>query len=387
MDAMSHLSDITQEEFEDRLSKAQRLLKDQNLDAFFLTECENINYMTGYIEALPWEGVKNRVWILIVSKEKAPVFIFPEINRQMAKSSTWFDDLRGYSGLSDADQLIRKTITDLGLTGGRIGAELGPFTRISMPASMLLNLVKTANAEFVDGSDAIWKMRMVKSKSEIDRMRVAAQATSRGLDRAFEEIKEGMTEREFCRIISLRIIEEGADSPQAVICQSGEKFRKRISGGFPSDLRIRKGSYVQVDLGAFYRHYTSDMNRVAFFGGQPSMKEMDDYALYAEANKRGTEALRPGVSCGDVHKAIHSVFEEAGIQGKRESVGHGIGLEVHEPPHITISDNTSLQAGMVLAIEPSHIPGVTNFNCEDDVAVTETGHERLSTMSRELRII
>jgi len=361
------------------------------LDALLLTQWENVYYMTGFMGALPWI-TKDSIFAVVVGKESDPVFILPEqrLQRSMADMSAWTKDVRGYRGAGEACNVIKKSLAELGINGGKVGAELGGMMRITMPAVAYLDLVKTSEHQFVNGGDVIWKLRMIKSQDEVDRIRRAARAASRGSERAFEEIKEGMSEREFAQLVGRYMIEEGADRPAWILCQSGEKFRTRAWAGFPSERKIRRGEYVQIDYGAVYRNYVCDLNRTAFFGGQPPPAEKDHYEIYVESNRKGTEALRPGVKCSDVFRIMAEPFEEAGLKVMNESLGHGIGLDSHEPPHFSLHDDTILEPSMVLAVEPTgsqlDVQGPV-FNCEDNIAVTETGHDLLSTIPRELRIV
>ncbi|MGA2791142.1 MAG: Xaa-Pro peptidase family protein [Candidatus Bathyarchaeia archaeon] len=381
--------DITQEEYQDRLSKAQRLLKQYGLDGLLLTQWENIYYMTGFM-GTEAQCCRDTPHAVIVRRDGDAVLIIPEYKRPAAESAVWTKELRGYNPLKEFGNTLIKTFAELGLKSAKIGTELGDSVRMTcVPVHSYLDLINAIGNDFVDGAELIWKLRMVKSKSELDRIRIAAEAASRAADRAFGEISDGMTEREFAHIIGLRMMEEGASRPHIIVCTSGDKFRSGVVGDFAGGRKIRRGEYVDIDFLALYRHYVCDLHRVAFFGGQPPKSEIDHYQLYIDANKKGAEALRPGVTASDVYKAEAEVFEEAGMRVESFLLGHGIGLEAREPPIIARDNTTVLESGMVFSIEPQGIPNAQGvaFNCEDNVAVTETGHELLSTISRELRIV
>jgi Xaa-Pro dipeptidase len=318
------------------------------------------------------------------------VLLIPEYKRPAAKSSVWTKDIRGYNPLKEFENTLMKTFAELGLKSAKIGTELGDSVRMTcVPVHAYLDLVNATGNDFVDGAELIWKLRMIKSESELDRVRIAARAASRAAERAFGEIKEGMTEIEFAHLIGLRMMEEGASRPHIIVCTSGDKFRSGVVGDFAGGRKIHRGEYVDIDFLALYRHYVCDLHRLAFFGGQPPKSEIDHYQLYIEANKKGVEALRPGVTASEVYNIEAQVFEEAEMKVESFLLGHGIGLEAREPPIIGRDDKTVLEPGMVFSIEPQGIPNAQGvaFNCEDNAAVTETGHELLSTISRELRII
>ena len=308
----------------------------------------------------------------------------------MAKETAWITNIRGYRSVSDGLDTITKAIVEAGLKGAKVGAELGETQAIKFSTGLFLELVKRSGLELVDGAEAIWDMRMFKSKLEIDRIRRAAKIASKAAERAFLALHAGMTERDFARIVQRNILEEGGDrSAWIPIIQSGEKFTRRLAGSFPNDRKIQPGDYVEMDFGAEYKHYFSDLNRTALVDAQPSQSARDHWETYREANRAAIKAVRPGSTASDVLQAIARVFEEAGTKYAGFRAGHGLGLELHEPPNITLSDNRVIKPGMVLSIEPF---GVENreglaFNCEDNVVCTESGAEILSTIPREIFLV
>jgi Xaa-Pro dipeptidase len=385
---MPNFADFPQEEFNDRFNKLQRILRDRDLDALFLTTWENIYYLSGFHSASMW-SLKDLPHGLVVKRDGTAALIVP-VAPFLAEETSWVPNVKVYFRTSDATDLFKKTFADMGLSGTKVGAELGEMQAVKFSTGLFLDLLKNAGPIFVDGSQAIWDQRMRKSELEVSRIREAARIASRAIERAFANLKEDMTEREFARQVGRCMMEEGADGITYVMIQSGEKFWRRIGGSFPSERKIRKGDYVQVDFGAVFRHYNSDLNRLAILKQQPKRSEIDHWNLFVDANRKGTQAVRPGASIGSVFAAITRVFEEAGYPFRdRPYAGHGLGLEAHEPPLISPANETKITPGMVLAIEPS---GVTNkegwwANCEDDVVCTEAGVDRLSTVRQEIFVV
>jgi len=140
-----------------------------------------------------------------------------------------------------------------------------------------------------------------------------------------------------------------------------------------------------VDFGALYRHYTADLNRTGVIG-EVSPEMRDHYQVYVEANEKGTRAVRPGATTADVYKEIANTFIEAGLTFPWVRAGHGIGLDPHEPPHLSPFDTTIIKPGMIFAVEPFGVPNKngTILNCEDNVLCTDSGSERLSIPAREI---
>ena len=360
---------------------------EHDLDALLLSSWENVYYMSGF-QSAAFAGTKDWPHVLIVKKNGDVSFVVRGgvVGEGAARETSWVSNLRGYRMIADAGDAVKRTLADMGLKGARVGAELGEIQAVKFSTGVFLDLVKTAGADFVDGSKAIWDLRMVKSKFEVDRLRKAARIASRAAEQAFKKLRVGMTEWQIASLVGQYMMEEGADKPTFLIVQSGEKFDRQLQGLFPSERKIRKGERVMIDFGATYRHYTSDLNRMATVGRKPTTSERDHWNLYAEANKKGTEAIRPGATAASVFTAQARVFEEAGIKIDAVRFGHGLGLDGHELPHLGLHDKTIIKPGMVFAVEPWGIPdkdGIA-FNCEDDVACTETGAERLSTIKREI---
>ena len=380
--------DFPEDEFRNRLSKAQSAMKEHDLDALFLTEWENVYYMSGFQSGAL---INSRDWpyALIVKRDGDSTFVVRGGFEAVALETSWISNIQAYRMLGDARDAIRKGLEVMGLKGAKVGAELGETQAVRFSTGVFLDLVNTAGVNFVDGARAIWDMRTVKSKLEVDRIREAARIASRAAERAFTKLREGMTEREFSRLVGQYMMEEGAQSVRMPSVRSGERFRRYLGGGFPSDTKIKKGDYLQMDWGAMYHQYSSDLHRIAIIGTEPTRSEKDHWNLFVEANEQGTQAVRPGVTAASVFAAMAKVFEEAGIKVDMFRFGHGLGLDLHEPPHLGPHDKTLIKPGMVFAIEPYGVrnkEGIT-FNCEDDVACTETGVERLSTIKREIFVV
>jgi Xaa-Pro aminopeptidase len=196
-----------------------------------------------------------------------------------------------------------------------------------------------------------------------------------------------MTEVEFARHLGQYIIEEGADVPNWMIVSSGERLGTRIGGAYPVERKLRRGDYLQVDLGAGYGRYTCDLCRMAYVGGPPPKADTDLWELYVEADKKGTDSVRNGRKAHEVYEAITEVFTQGGVEYSYDTGGHGLGLDGHEPPNLGPKDVTIIKPGMAFAIEPdgaANKDGVA-FTCEDNVVCKESGGaERLSTLGWEL---
>jgi Xaa-Pro aminopeptidase len=259
-------------------------------------------------------------------------------------------------------------------------------------------------AQIVDGSTAIWKMRSVKSKLEIERMRKAVVAAARAMERIFDIIEVGMNELDLARKVSLFMLEEGTDSVshKQVMSQSeGPAFGSCAA----LDRKIQKG-YVKFDIGCKYKRYGSDIHRGIMLGRKPTEDEKTLYECRMGVNEVMDRTIKPGIPMDEVLMKVKEYVQECGCEMFEEDGrlfgGHGIGLESHENPCMMLSANQPefqndegkvlFEAGMMFTYEtPVLLPGskgpVTFFNCEDVAVVTDTSVENMNAMlSRELRV-
>lgn len=228
-----------------------------------------------------------------------------------------------------------------------------------------------------DGSH-IDQLRTVKDREEIALMRKAGELTSEGMQAAAEAVKAGAREYEVAAEIEYAMRKRGS-GPTAFesIVASG------VCSAFPhggcSSREIRDGDLVVVDIGATYMHYCSDMTRT-FVAGKPSQKQLKIYAAVKEAQQKAFEVIKANVPVADVDAAARSSIAKAGF-GKFfvHRVGHGVGLEVHEPPSMGAASKEKLAASNVVTDEPGvYVPSLGGVRIEDTVLVTAKGAERLT---------
>jgi Xaa-Pro dipeptidase len=196
-----------------------------------------------------------------------------------------------------------------------------------------------------------------------------------------------MTEREATRRLIQACFAAGADALAfEPIVVAGPNAA--LPHATPSDRPIGPGELMIVDFGAVVDGYASDLTRT-FVLGEPDPEAARIYAVVREANAAGRAAVRPGIPAEAVDQAARAVIEDAGYGPYfPHRTGHGLGLEVHEPPYLVAGDTTPLQTGMVFTVEPGiYLSGKGGIRIEDVVVVTENGGESLTAFPRELRSI
>ncbi|MEM0358147.1 MAG: Xaa-Pro peptidase family protein [Candidatus Bathyarchaeia archaeon] len=224
----------------------------------------------------------------------------------------------------------------------------------------------------------VWELRKVKDSGEIELMRKAGELVCEGMKAAYETVKPGVREYEVAAEIEYAMRRKGSwGTAFDTIVASGA--RSAFPHGGCTDREIREGDLVVVDIGACYRYYRSDMTRT-LVAGKPSEKQKKLYEVVKTAQRKAVQAVKATAKAKDIDTVARKIIEEAG-HGVNfvHSLGHGIGLEVHEPPALSQQSKDKLAAGNVVTIEPGiYIVGFGGIRIEDTVLVREQGSEKFT---------
>lgn len=368
-----------QAEFEVRTARAQKMMHAQSLDALFLTTEPNVRYFSGFFTQF-WES-PTRPWFLVVPAEGKPVAVIPEIGAG-GMAETWLDDIRTWASPNPEDDgitLVSDLLNSMPSRHGRIGATLGFESFLRMPFNNFLKLSSLLKKrKFVDAAADMHKLKSVKSRAEIEKIKMACSVTHQGFAGIPPHGRPGMTEREVCRQMRLDMLQAGADDVRYLIAGSGPGGYDSIIMG-PTDRRLNNGDVLIIDTGAVYDGYFSDFDRNFSFG-KPDDTVCRAYEAVYRATDKGFEAARPGATTTDVYTAMWTVLEAAGALGNNVGrMGHGLGIQLTEWPSVTASDHTVLVPGMVITLEPgmTYAPGKSMVH-EENIVITESGAEYLS---------
>ncbi len=327
-----------------------------------------------------------RPLVVIVPREGEAVAIVPNLEmgsfRPIGFPGRVFDwrDETGYMG---AFMAAGEALPQL-RAGTRIGVE-GQRMRVFDLMALQQAL---PGASFVDCHAEISSIRLKKTAAEIALQRRAIEISEAALEATLGEVKVGMTETEVEGILLRNLFAHGADGLAfAPIVAAGDNSAKPHAHARP-DYRIKPGDALLFDFGGTHQGYSADITRTVF------VKEVSDYdrAFYETvlaANEKGRAVSRAGVTASDVDDAVQKVLEQSQFaEFRRHKTGHGLGLDVHEAPQIMRGNLQKLEAGMVFTIEPGlYREGEAGVRIEDDVVVTETGIECLTSFPRDLRIV
>ncbi len=364
-----------------RAQQLASLSKAAGMDWFAIVPGPNLVYLTG----LHMHVSERPIVALFPSNPRSkPALIVPSFEVGKAKSgrvSDWriFDYKDGQSYQSAFDKAARA----LKLDGKKVGVE--PH---AMRFLELNYFQKSARKlKMADGGDVIRLLRLCKDAGEIAAVRKAIQISESVLARTLEEVKVGMSEREVAAMMSITAFKMGVqDVSFGPLVQVGKM--SAFPHGGAGDTRIVKGDTLLIDFGYKHADYPADITRT-FYVGEPSAEQRKIHELVKAANAAGRAAAKPGATGQDIDRATRKVIEDAGY-GKyfTHRTGHGLGLEVHEAPYIVEGDTTVLKPGMLFTIEPGiYIEGVGGVRIEDNVVITESGADVLTSFSRDLNVI
>lgn len=246
-----------------------------------------------------------------------------------------------------------------------------------------------AGLELTGAPPMIEEMRATKSAAEVERMRGAAALADEALARMVELLVPGATEREVALEGEFLMRKAGAEAAAFdMIVASGP--RSALPHAETTDRRLAPGDLVVVDMGARVEGYCSDMTRT-FAVKRASRRAREVYALVYRAQRAGAGAVREGALCREVDAAARTVIAEAGYgEAFGHSLGHGVGIEVHEGPRLGGDEETRLAAGNVVTVEPGvYLAEMGGVRLEDMLAVTGDGAKTLtgSPMEAELPVV
>ena len=356
---MSHL---------ERRNKLRRQLKQQGLDALLVTNFINVTYLSGFTgdDSYLLVGAKNDV---LISDQR--------YTTQLEEECPGLELCIRGPGTKIIDYTA-KTIEKA--KARRVGVEADSMTLATRDA-----LAAAADKVALESTSGwVEDLRMIKDRDEIEATRRACDMARRAFEVVRAKITLSMTEAEISSELEYQARRFGAKglSFEPIV---GVGPRAALPHGHATNKRIGEDEFVLIDWGVHERLYMSDLTRVLATGKiSPKLRKL--YGVVLKAQLAGIEAIRPGVLCEDVDAAARAVIENAGY-GKHfgHGLGHSLGLEIHENPRFAKGNKTELKPGMIMTVEPGiYFPGWGGIRIEDDVLVTRTGYEVLTSVPKEL---
>lgn len=380
----------------ERVNRLQTILAQEGIDALLCRLPENVLYATGY-----WPVIGASLAVVPASGDATLIMPYSELDYAEAG---WVKDRRTFRFINmqaianptaQTQGLLRELWAEKGYGKAAVGYE-GSFELVGgnnvaaearVVSEQTIQAFKEAlpGARFVDATPAIKKSRMVKSRLEIEQIRITNEVASMGYAAARELIAAGAREAEIAGAVEGRIYGRGVGYKNVTRAR-GYCF---VMSGVNSvnswrpfcvstDKRLAWGEPVLVELDAMTNGYFNDLTRT-FFVGTPDAKAKRIFDTVQEAVNTVIGAVKPGVRCADLDALARRVIDKAGYgEYFNHQLGHGVGLQFHEPPTLHPASADVLEEGMVFAIEPAiYIPGFGGVRLEDNLAVTRTGCENL----------
>ena len=353
-----------------------------SLDALLITDEFNYRYFSG--QDLHYETIlnKSRPCIMILPLDKTPTLVLNELFVGDAEAASWIRDIRPWTKLPFTYQVIADALRDLGLQKGKIGCELGLEQMLGIPHVQFVELQKNlTRARFTDASDLLWQVRKIKSEAEVRKIKTACEITGVAYRECFEELHPRMSETDVVRLLYGSIVRQGA-YPGIIFVTSGN-YEKLYAGR----RRLGYGDEIWIDLTAMYDGYCSDFSREAVVG-KALAKQQRAHDIIVKVTEKLVNHVRPGRRASDLSRLSNRLLKQAGLRTKSIGrIGHGLGMSISEPPSIADWDDTILEPGMIITLEPNLTTNYGIFNMEEDILVTKDGCSILSSGPRTLPII
>ena len=349
----------------DRIEALQRTLPGYGVDALLIEEPVDLFYLT---------GLEMSAGRLVVHSSGASLLVDGRYFEACSAKSSLSVLLWGEHSLKELLEKELKGVDRLGFD-----SEKSSFAAYS-------NLKKSLKSQLIPLVHPVKSLRAVKEKGEIALLREAASLAARGFDFVLGHLREGVSELELAAELEIFWKRSGGkkSSFDPIIAFGENSSMPHYRSG---KSKLKRGQPVLIDIGVELGCYQSDMTRVVFFC-EPDAKLKEIYRVVLQAQNRALELCREGITAGALDRAAREVIEEGGYGPLfPHSLGHGIGLEIHELPILSSKKpyaELPLKEGMVITIEPGiYLPRLGGVRIEDSIAVKREGFEDLTRRSKE----
>jgi len=350
-----------------RLKKFEQALAEQNLAGFAVTHPANLRYLCDYTGS-------NGLLLFLPGRR---VFFTDGRYTQQAREEVKGARLVIAKGplLNDAARLIGK------LHSAAIGFE-ADYTTVAA-AQQMRKLVQR-KIRWKPTTGLVMRQRMIKDAEELRLITDAVKLGAAVYQEALKTLRPGVRESEVAGKLEYAARQAGADGMSFETIVAGGK-RSALPHGRASGQPIPRRGFVVVDSGVILRGYCSDMTRTVHVG-RVGRQERKWYKAVLEAQLAALATVAPGKTAAQVDQAARQTLHSAGLEGYfTHSTGHGVGLEIHEPPRLAREETVRLEPGMVITVEPGiYVPGQGGIRIEDMVVVTGSGARVLTPVSKEL---
>ena len=377
-----------EDEFRRRTQAAQALMAKHNLAALLLTTEPELRYYTGFLTRF-WES-PTRPWFVIIPPTGDLIAVIPSIGAHLM-SQTWVTDIRTWAAPDYDDDgigLLVDALNEVAGDEGQIGIADQLESYVRMPFADLRRLEAALLTRALVSDAAITRrLRLIKSESEIDKIRHAAAIATGAFNRVPECVASGMSLSQVFRRFQMLCLEEGADwVPYLAGAAEQAGYADVISPA--TDAPLEGGDVLMLDTGLMWDGYFCDFDR-NYSVGPPSAVVQCAHSQLIAATLAAADVAKPGKTISDLFYAMNAVVNPSGDVMEAGRLGHGLGMQLTEWPSIIPQDHTVLEPGMVLTLEPSVTvsPGKILVH-EENIVIRDHGAEFLSDLqSADIRVI
>ncbi|WP_034550882.1 M24 family metallopeptidase [Carnobacterium funditum] len=361
-----------------KLNELKKWLKETKTDCVLINDPENIAYYSGY-KSDPHE----RISALVAFPFADPFLFTPSLEVNDAENSEWSFSVYGYLDNESPWSIISTKIQEIIVGTNRFAIEKAFLTVERY--EMLLYFFE--NSQFINISEKIQEMKLIKNPDEINRMIEAGKWADKALEIGFNSIKEGISEEEIVAEIEYQLKKQGIKEMSfETMVLAGDHAAS--PHGIPGSRKVKKNDMVLFDLGVVCNGYTSDVTRTAIFG-KPSIEAEKIYSVVLKAHQAAIAAVEPGVTAGQLDEIARDIITKEGYGDYfTHRLGHGLGSNVHEHPSIMKDSELIIKEGMCFSIEPGiYVPEVAGVRIEDCLYVTKNGCELFTKTSTAFQSI
>lgn len=358
-----------------RLDQVQHHLVASGVEIALLTPSPGFQYLTGVDYVM-----RERLVTLLIKPKTEPMLLVPAFEESDHASHTWIEDLVPWAEDENPYQMVAEVAET-------VKGSTSVLMNNDMPLGVFWSLEQAFGGFKSVGSltPLIDSMRLRKSDFEVDLIKKAGRVIDAAVMKAFQESRIGISESEVRQIVENQVIRKGA-KPTFAAVQFGEN--SALPHHESGCRELEKGDIVLMDCGCSIEGYNTDQTRVGVVG-DPTEEMERVYSTVLEAEETAIQKLKAGLTCGAADGLARRVIEDAGYGDRfTHRLGHGIGLEVHEPPYLVRGNSDELQPGMCHSVEPGiYMEGNFGIRIEDLVCIGEKGVEVLTFSPKNLHII